>query len=169
MDFNWLFTVEYIIPGTWLALNIYPKSNTSKCMRICLRSLDTCSWNHFIFYHFLIFYKFCWSIVDLQCCVSFKYTAKRIRNIDTSTNSFFRFLSHVGRYRVLSPLYYTVGTYYLFYIQQFPQIPYLWYISHKAIPCCSQISYGFCAIILSNISKSLISTRVLEGVFVGSE
>ena len=72
-DFNWLFTVEYRIPGTWLALTIYPKSNTSKCMRICLGSLAVGIILFFITFKTFINFVGVQLIYDVAC---FRYTAK---------------------------------------------------------------------------------------------
>ena len=47
-----------------------------------------------------IFLKCYWHLVDLQCCVHFKWIAKWITHICTYILSFFRFFSHVGYYRV---------------------------------------------------------------------
>ena len=46
--------------------------------------------------------NFYWCIVDLQCCVSFQCTAKRISCTFNIYPLFFRFLSHIKHYRVLS-------------------------------------------------------------------
>ena len=43
---------------------------------------------------FFLLKTFFWSIVDLQCCVSFRYTAQWISY--TYIHSFFRFFSHIG-------------------------------------------------------------------------
>ena len=53
------------------------------------------------------FFKFYWGIVDLQCCVSFRCTAKWISY--TYIHSCFRLFSHIGHYRVLSSLCCIVG------------------------------------------------------------
>ena len=42
-----------------------------------------------------------WSTVDLQCCVSFRYTVNWISYIYISP-LFYSFFSHIGQYRVLS-------------------------------------------------------------------
>ena len=54
-------------------------------------------------YLFLILY---WSIVNLQCCVSFMCTAKWVHY---AYLFFFRLFSHIDYYRVHGPLCYTVG------------------------------------------------------------
>ena len=54
----------------------------------------------FLFFH-LIFILY-WSIVDLQCCVTFRCTAKWFSYTYTYIPSFLRFFSHIGHYRVLS-------------------------------------------------------------------
>ena len=45
---------------------------------------------------------FCWSIVDLQCCVHFICSAKWISYTYMSINSSFRFFSHINYHRILS-------------------------------------------------------------------
>ena len=45
------------------------------------------------------FKKFYWSIVDSQCCFSFRYIAKWINYTYTSICSLFRFFSYIGHYR----------------------------------------------------------------------
>ena len=50
----------------------------------------------------LIFENFCWSTVDLQCCISFCWTAKWINYVYTYSQLFFQFFSYTGHYRVLS-------------------------------------------------------------------
>ena len=45
--------------------------------------------------------KMYWSIVDLQCCVSFRCKTKWISYTDTYIPSFFSIFSHIGHYRVL--------------------------------------------------------------------
>ena len=64
---------------------------------------------YFILFYLFIFLrfvkkKFYWSIVDLQCCISFRCTAKCISYTYTYIHSFFffRFFSHIGHFRVLS-------------------------------------------------------------------
>ena len=57
------------------------------------------SCNHWIPLSVVFFFKSC--IVDLQHCVSFSCTAKRMLYIDISPVSF-RLFSHIGHYRVLS-------------------------------------------------------------------
>ena len=59
---------------------------------------------------FLFFKKFCWIIVDLQCCVSFGCIAKWISYSYTYTHSLLRLFSQVGHYRVLSSLCYIAGS-----------------------------------------------------------
>ena len=54
---------------------------------------------NFIFY---LFKHFFWSIVDLQCCVSYRYTAKWISYTYTYIHSCLGFFSHLGIYRVLN-------------------------------------------------------------------
>ena len=49
----------------------------------------------------LQFLSLYWSVVDLQCWVSFRCTAKWIRHTHTHT-LFFRSFSHIDNYRVLS-------------------------------------------------------------------
>ena len=49
---------------------------------------------------FWTLFNFYWYVVGLQCCVNFRCTEKWIS--DTYSHCFFRFFSHIGRYRVLS-------------------------------------------------------------------
>ena len=77
-------------------------------------------------YYVLIFvlffnYIFYWSIVDLQCCVSFRCTAKWISYTYTYIHSFYRLFSRIDHYRVLSRVPCAIQQVlisYLFYIQQ---------------------------------------------------
>ena len=54
-----------------------------------------------ILFFYLIFILY-WSIVDLQYCVSFRYTAKRFSYTYTYIHSFFRYFSHIGYHRIVS-------------------------------------------------------------------
>ena len=75
-----------------------------------------CLWVCFCFYlffffaflfnvHLLLMFKFLfifnWNIVDLQCCVSFRWTAKWFNYAYTHMFSF-RFFSFIGYYKILS-------------------------------------------------------------------
>ena len=71
------------------------------------------------------FLKVFWSIVDLQCCVSFRCTAKRISYVYVIYiyvyTLLFRFFTYIGYYTVLSGFpcaIQQVLVIYLFYIQQ---------------------------------------------------
>ena len=55
----------------------------------------------FIFVNFLFFKNFYWSIVALQCCVSFYHIAKWTSHMYTYIPSFL-FPSHLGHHRALS-------------------------------------------------------------------
>ena len=59
-----------------------------------------------MYFHSFVFFKnSCWSIVDLQCCVSFCRAAKWISYTYAYVAyiySFSRVFSHIGHYRVLS-------------------------------------------------------------------
>ena len=52
-----------------------------------------------------LFINFYWSIVDLQCCVGFRYTAKWFNYTSTL---FLRFFFHIDHYRVLSSIPYVI-------------------------------------------------------------
>ena len=68
-----------------------------------------------------LFLNFYWSIVDLQCCVSFRGTAKVNQLYIYIYPLFFRFSSQVGHYRVLSRVPCAIQQVlisYIFYIQQ---------------------------------------------------
>ena len=71
---------------------------------------------------FIFFFNFYWSIVDLQCCVSFCCTASEsVIHVHIYIHYFFRFFFHIGHYRVLSRVpcaIQQVVISYLFYIQQ---------------------------------------------------
>ena len=58
-------------------------------------SIDSCS-------RCLSCFFFNWSIVDLQCCISFSCTAKWFSYIFFFNIFFFRFFSHIGYYKILS-------------------------------------------------------------------
>ena len=76
-------------------------------------------WEAFIFYFIfcekeklLYFLNFYWSIVALQCCISFLCTAKWIDYTCTYILLFFVFPSYIGHHKALSKssLIYTVGS-----------------------------------------------------------
>ena len=79
--------------------------------------------------------NFVWSIVDFQCCVSFRCTAEWISYKYTYIHSFifFRFFSHIDHYRALSRVPYAIQLVlisYIFYIQSCV------YVSPNLPMCC---------------------------------
>ena len=67
------------------------------------------------FFFFCLFLKInlCWSIVDLQYCVSFTYIANWFIYIYPL---FFRFFPHIGHYRVFSRVPWAIYCMYLYFI-----------------------------------------------------
>ena len=100
--FPWLLVVCWpssVFLGLWkhhLNLFLHLHMAFSLILCVCLQIPP------FLFFNFLLSF-FYWSIVDLQCCVSFCFTVKwisyRYKNI--YLHSFFRFYSHIGHYGVL--------------------------------------------------------------------
>ena len=82
------------------------EDNSHISQKLLFPKLDTLiSFNSFCLYvphlYFIFYFNFYWSVVDLQCCISFRCTAKWISYTYTYIHSF-RFFSHIGHYRVLS-------------------------------------------------------------------
>ena len=105
-------------------------------------------------YSFL--FKFYWGIADLQCCVSFRFTVKRISNTYTYIHSLF---SHIGFYRTLSipPLCYMIGPCQFHFIYH---SAYVLILSSQFIPPCHgfpsdnpKIDLEICEFLLFIINK----------------
>ena len=82
---TWRF--EEFLP---LSYTVIFNSTCYKVLKVCV--LVFCSW--YVFYFIFVFY---WSIVDLQCWISFRYTAKQLLHI-----FFSKFFSFIGYYKIFS-------------------------------------------------------------------
>lgn len=83
----------------WLYIYIYHSRTYIFTSWKCLCSLTglTCSLRMESVRHFFFFFNFYCSIVDSQCCFSFRYTARSV-GYTYIYFFFFRLFSHVGHY-----------------------------------------------------------------------
>ena len=88
-----------------------------------------------------------WSIVALQCCVSFSYTTKWISYIYTHITSVFGFPSHLGYHRSLSPVLYSRLSLVICIIHKSVYMP---------IPICPTPAFPFGSIHLFSVSLFLL-------------
>ena len=91
-------SIQMMWKKIWASISYMPRNNVLSCFKqrfsypvLSSKILDK-----------VFCFNFNWRIVDLQCYVSFRLTAKSISYTYINIPFFFRFFSLIGHYRVLS-------------------------------------------------------------------